>query len=111
MCLPSTRQRRSKNHRVNSVFKNSLVPVQEKGRRVPKHIQDKVGTEIQNIIEEKKIVNLKKCASDHFISPIVFTATKDGSIKLAIEAKPINARTFKNQYQMPNLLEQLDVAA
>ena len=36
---------------------------------------------------------------------------KDGSTKLAKEAKPMNAQIFKNQYQMPNPLEKLDVAA
>ena len=51
-----------------------------------------------------------KCTSDHFVAPVVITAKKDGSIKLAMDAKPMNAQIFKNQYQMPNLMEQLDVA-
>ena len=53
-----TRQGRSKNHRVHSVFKDPLVPTQEKGRRVPIHIQEKVGTEIKKLIKEGHIVNL-----------------------------------------------------
>ena len=105
------RKGRSKNHRVHSVFKDPLVPNQEKGRRVPIHIQDKVGTEIKKLIKEGHIVKLNKCTSDHFVAPVVITIKKYGSIKLAIDAKLMNAQIFKNQYQLPNLLEQLDVAA
>ena len=47
-----TRQGRSKNHRVHSAFKDPLVPIQDKSRRVPIHIQDKVGTEINKLIKE-----------------------------------------------------------
>ena len=75
------------------------------------HIQDKVGLEIQKLIREGHVVKLNKCTSEHFISPIVITAKKDGSVKLAMDAKPMNDQIHKNQYQMPNLLELLDTAA
>ena len=42
---------RAKNHQVFSTFESALVPIQEKGRRVPVHIQDKVGVEIQKLIQ------------------------------------------------------------
>ena len=88
-----------------------LVPIQEKGRRVTLHIQDKVGSEIKKLIIGGHIVKLNKCTSDYFVAPVVITAKKDGSIKFALDAKSMNAQIFKNQYQTPNLLEQLDVAA
>ena len=31
----------------------------------------------------------------------MITAKKDGSIKLALDAKPVNAQNHKNKYQMP----------
>ena len=74
-------------------------------------IQDKIGVENQKLIQEGHVVKLIKCTSEHFISPIVITAKKDGSVKLAIDAKPMNDQIHKNQYQMPNLLELLDSAA
>ena len=46
-----------------------------------------------------------------FRYPIVITAKKDGSIKLAIDAKPLNAQIWKNKYQMPNIPELIDSAA
>ena len=102
---------RAKNYKVFSTFKSPLVPIQEKGRRVPVHIQDKAGQEIQMLIQEGHVVKLNKCTSEHFISPIVITAKKDGSVKLAMDAKPMNDQIHKNQYQMPNLLELLDSVA
>ena len=102
---------RAKSHKVFSTFKSPLVPIQEKGRRVPVHIQDKVGLEIQKLIQEGHVVKLNKCTSEHFISPIVITAKKDGSVKLAMDAKLMNDQIHKNQYQMPNLLKLLDSAA
>ena len=87
---------------------DSLVPIQEKGRRVTIHIQDKVGSEIKKLIIEGHIVKLNKCTSDYFVAPVVITGKKDGSIKLAMDGKLMNAQIFKNQYQTPNLLEQLE---
>ena len=106
-----TRVGRAKNHKDFSTFKSPIVPIQEKGRRVPVHIQDKVGQDIQKLIQEGHVVKLNKCTSEHFISPIVITAKKDGSVKLAMDAKPMNDQIHKNHYQMPNLLELLDSAA
>ena len=54
---------RSKNHRVHSVFKDPLVTIQEKGRRVPIHIQQKVGAELTKLMKEGHIVKLNKCAN------------------------------------------------
>ena len=41
----------------------------------------------------------------------MLTAKKDGSIKLALNAKPMNAEIWKNKYQMPNIHELIDSAA
>ena len=102
---------RSKNYKVFTLFKSPLIPIQEKGRRVPIHIQTKVGAEIKKLIREGHIVKLDKCTSDHFVAPVVITAKNDGTVKLAMEAKPMNSQVFKKKFQIPNLLELLDSAA
>ena len=33
--------------------------------------------------------------TEHFINPILITTSKDGSIKLAMDAKPLNAQIWK----------------
>ena len=102
------RQGISKNHIASSKFKYPLCPIQEKGRRIPIHIQDKVEKEIEKLLTEGHITKLDKCTSDCFIAPIVITVKKDDSIKLAMDAKPINRQLFKNKYQMPNVDELID---
>ena len=43
-----------------------------------------------------------------FCLPQLSTVKKDDSIKLALDAKPINGQLFENNYQMPNADELLD---
>ena len=102
---------RSKNHKVYTNFKFPLVPRQIKGRKVPIHIQDRVASELKVLVEQGHIEKLDKCTTDFFIAPIVLTAKKYGYIKLALNAKPMNAQIWKNKYQMPNIHELLDSAA
>ena len=41
----------------------------------------------------------------------MLTTKKDGSIKLALNAKPMNAQIYKNKNQMPNIHELIDSIA
>ena len=102
---------RSKHHKVYSNFKFPLVPRQFKGRKVPIHIQDRVANEIKLLMEQGHIERLDKCTTDFFIAPIVLTAKKDSSIKLALNSKQINAQIWTTKYQMPNIHELIDSAA
>ena len=106
-----TRQGRSKNHVVKTNFYSPLIPIQEKGRRIPVHILGKVEAEIEKLMAQNHIQKLDSCTDDFFIAPIVITAKKDGSIKLALDAKPVNAQIHKNKYQMPVVDELLSSIA
>ena len=53
--------------------------------------------------KEGHIVKLSKCDEDCFISPLVITRKKDGSIKFVLGSKRLNDQIFKNKYQMPNI--------
>ena len=46
------------------------------------------------LLKEGHIKRLDKCTSDCFIAPFVITVKKDDSIKLALDAKPINRQLF-----------------
>ena len=83
------RQGCSKNHVVSTKFKYPLCPSQEKGRRIPIHIQEKVHEEMEKLLKEGHIKRLDKCTSDCFLAPFVITVKKDDSIKLALDAKLI----------------------
>ena len=69
----------------------------------------KLASKIWNLFQEGHIVKVNKITSEHFISPIIITAKKDGQLNWLW--MPMNDQIHKNQYQMPNLLELLDSAA
>ena len=89
-------------------FHSSFKPIQTKGRRVPLHLLNNVKTELNRMEKEGHIIKLNKCDEDSFISPIVITRKKDGSIKLALDSKLLNNQIFKNKYQKPNIHELID---
>ena len=89
-------------------FHSPFKPIQTKGRRVPLHLLDSVKVELNRMEKEGHIVKLSKCDEDCFISPIVITRKKDGSIKLALDLKLFNNQIFKNKYQTPNIHELID---
>ena len=71
-------------------------------------MQKKLRKKIEKLLLDGHIQKLDKCTSDCFIAPFVITVKKDDSIKLALDAKPINRQLYKNKYQMPNVEELLD---
>ena len=59
-------------------------------------------------MNEGHIVKLQECSDKFFVSPIVITVKKDGSIKLALESRELNKQVHKNKYQMPNIDDLVD---
>ena len=94
------RQGISKNHILSSKFKYPLCPIQEQGRKIPIHIQEKLEKDIKKLLTEGHITKLDKCTSDCFIASTVITVKKD--------KQPINRQLFQNKYQMPNVDEIID---
>ena len=93
------RQGKSKNRVLNTKYKYALCPIQEKGSKLPIHIQNKVQADLTKLLSEGHIMKLDKCTSDCFIAPIVITVKKDDSIKLALDAKPIIRQLYKIKYK------------
>ena len=92
-------------------FNNDFIPVQQKGRRVPVHLHDRVEKELNNFMDQKHIIKLDKCSDRQFISPIVITVKKDPTVKLALNSKKMNKFIHQNKYQMPNIDLLLDIIA
>ena len=97
-----------KNYKVHADFFETLTPIQQKGRRVPITLQDKIDKEINKFLGQGLIEKLKECSDKYFVSPIVITVKKDGSVKLALESRELNKQVHKNKYQMPNIEELMD---
>ena len=106
-----TRIGRARNHMVHTTFLKEFKALQQKGRRIPIHIQEKVEQEVRYLIDQGHIVKLENCSYQQFISPMIITVKKDQSIKLAMDSKQINKMIQKNKYQMPNSDVLLDNVA
>ena len=65
-------------------------------------------TEIDKILKQGHIEKLTECSDKYFVSPIVITVKKDGSVKLALEPREFDKQVHKNKYQMPNIEELMD---
>ena len=53
-------------------------------------------------------MKLTSCSDKNFISPIVITAKKDKTVKLALDSKILNKSIDKNEYQMLNIDNLID---
>ena len=82
-----------------------------KGKRIPIHLLPKIKQCIEQLLRDGHIEKLSRCSEDCFIAPIVITAKKDGSIKLALNSKLLNKQIFRKRYQMPKLFELIDNVA
>ena len=51
---PCFRVGKSKNHVMRTQFNKEFVPVQQKGRRVPVHLQERVGKELNKLMDQKQ---------------------------------------------------------
>ena len=99
---------RFNNHVVRTKFKTPFVAKQQKGGRIPLALQNRVAEEIERLINAGHLERLQSCTDDQFISPIIITVKRDGSLKLALDSKELNKMVSQNKYQMPNIEDLMD---
>ena len=68
-------------------------------------LQDKVDKEISRLIQEGHMIKHQECSDNYFVTPIVITVKKDGSITLALKLRELNKQVHKNKYQISNIEE------
>ena len=102
---------RSKDHIEKSLFRENNNPNQQKGRRDPLHLLEKVEKELDKLINDKQKIRLEKCPDDVYIKPVVITVKKDKSVKLALDSKKLNKAIHKNKYQMQSIDHLIDAVA
>ena len=100
------------NHTVHDLqvkieLKPDHKPVQQKGRRIPIHLQPAVNREINKLINSGHLRRANDIQQKQFISPTVITVKKDNWVKIAMDARILNDNTIKRKAQMPNLEELL----
>ena len=70
------RIRKAKNHVMKTQFISDVTPIQQKRRRIPIHVQERVESELNKLIDQKHIIKLEKCSDKQFINPIVLTVKR-----------------------------------
>ena len=95
-------------YKVRAEFLETLTPIHQTGRRVPITLQDRVDKEISKLLQQGRIEKLEEGLDKYFVSSIVITVKKNGSVKLALESKELIKQVHKNKFQMPNIEELMD---
>ena len=54
---------------------------------MPITLQDKFDKEISKLLQQGHIEKLEECSDKYFVSPMVITVKKNGSVKLALESR------------------------
>ena len=52
---------KSKNHTMRTQFMKNVNPIQQKGRRVPIHLQERVEKELNKLMDQKPFIKLANC--------------------------------------------------
>ena len=111
--FPDLFQRRGcvSNYSIKIEMKEGARVTQQKGRRIPVQLYSYKNREINNLLEKGHIERVDTIKDDVFIQPVVVTVKKDGSVKIALDARALNESIAKNKYQMPNLENLMDMIA
>lgn len=80
------------------------VPVRQPYRRLPPSQYDLVKKHIKQLLDSQIV----RESSSPYSSPIVVVTKKDGSIRLCVDYRQLNAKTRKDAYPLPRIEESLD---
>ena len=105
------RKGRVKNYKIEIDIKNEAKVTQQKGRRIPIQLQEQVDKKIEKLLKERHIEKVDKIQDNVFIQPTVITVKKDKSVKIALDVRALNQSIAKDNYQMPNLDNLIDMIA
>ncbi|VUZ56485.1 unnamed protein product [Hymenolepis diminuta] len=79
-------------------------PIAQRPRRTPAQYQEFVREEIANLLKNKVI----RPSSSAWAAPIVVTKKKNGSLRLCMDYRKLNAVTKRDQYPMPRIDDGFD---
>jgi hypothetical protein len=88
-------------HKINTGL---APPIKQHPRRLPQVVQEEVNKEVDRLLEAKIIEK----SNGPWASPIVPVKKPDGSLRLAIDYRKLNAVTLKDSYPLPRIQDCLD---
>ncbi|XP_049332461.1 retrovirus-related Pol polyprotein from transposon opus [Astyanax mexicanus] len=80
------------------------VPVRQRYRRIPPSDYDAVKAHIHQLLENQVIQ--ESCSP--YASPIVLVKKKDGTLRMCVDYRQLNAKTRKDAFPLPRIEETLD---
>lgn len=80
------------------------VPVSQPFRRIPPTQYREVKDHIQKLLEDDIIQE----SHSPFASPVVIVRKKDGSMRLCVDYRKLNAKTVRDAFLLPRIEESLD---
>lgn len=83
------------------------TPIRKRYRRLPPSQYDLVKTHIQELLNRGVV----RVSCSPYSSPIVVVEKKDGTIRLCVDYRQLNARTRKDAFPLPRIEESLDALA
>lgn len=83
------------------------APVRQRYRRIPPSEYEVVKAHIHQLLKAQVI--RESCSP--FASPIVLVKKKDGSLRLCVDYRQLNAKTRKDAFLLPRIEESLDALA
>ena len=81
------------------------VPVRQRYRRLPPSDYEAVKSHINQLLQTQVI----RESSSPFSSPLVLVKKKDGSLRMCVDYRQLNAKTRKDAFPLPRIEESLDM--
>ena len=79
-------------------------PFEERYRRIPPHLFEEVKQHLQEMVE----VGAIRRSFSPWASMVVLVRKKDGGLRLCIDLRKLNNRTFKDGFALPRIDDTLD---
>ena len=84
-------------YEIKNDVKSEAKIMQQKGHRIPIHLQEQVDKEIEKLLKEGHFEKVDKIQDDVFIQPTVITVKKDKYVKIALDARALNQSIAKDR--------------
>ena len=86
------------------IFTTDEIPVKQHDRRIPPQLQPEVREELQKWLDSGVIVE----STSPYASQIVVVKKKGGNIRICCDFRPLNKKTIKDAFPLPNITESLE---
>ena len=88
----------------HKIFTTDNIPVNQPFRRIPPSQYQEAKEHIQKLLEQGII----RESHSPYSSPIVLVQKKNGSLRMCVDYRRLNAKTVKDAYPLPRIQESFD---